>query len=408
MLGTVRDAALAIADRGTAAWALARSAELINRGPGLMSDVPPPDVVAELIAEAEPLATGDPAAETALLVARAFAGVDDDPETLAWGAQAADQARAVGDPVLISMALDALTGSHLALGDVAAAREDVDERLERLSRVRPMARNGLEISDAYGMATVVLFAEGDFAGARARADIQARLPFHCEDGHLATARGLKVDAMAGEIERVLVDAELFRRGWVRAGRPVARALAGGAYAVAMVHGLRGDAAARSEWVEIAAQLGAVMDRAADSDQAWAPTFDAILALHQGDLGAALSLVASRPADFRTCGGGEWRPWYAALWAESAVLARAPGAAEGLVEARPIVARNPSAAAMVERAAALAEGDSERLVDLAATLADQGCRYQAARTLVLAGGSHAAEGRAAMAALGAAPMAEPAG
>jgi hypothetical protein len=73
----------------------------------------------------------------------------------------------------------------------------------------------------------------------------------------------------------------------------------------------------------------------------------------------------------------------------------------------MAAPNPTAAAMVERAAALAAGERDRLVDLASTLDDAGCRYQAARTLVLAGGPHAAEGRAAMAALGAAPMAEPA-
>jgi hypothetical protein len=64
------------------------------------------------------------------------------------------------------------------------------------------------------------------------------------------------------------------------------------------------------------------------------------------------------------------------------------------------------AAVVERAAALADGDTERLVALADVLAATGCRYQAARTLVLAGGDHADRGRDAMAALGAAPMAEP--
>jgi hypothetical protein len=74
----------------------------------------------------------------------------------------------------------------------------------------------------------------------------------------------------------------------------------------------------------------------------------------------------------------------------------------------MVAPNPTAAAMVERAAALAAGDRDRLVEVAASLAGTGCRYQAARALVLAGGPHAVEGRAAMAALGAAPMAEPAG
>jgi hypothetical protein len=115
-----------------------------------------------------------------------------------------------------------------------------------------------------------------------------------------------------------------------------------------------------------------------------------------------------PAELVTWDGGEWRPWYAALWAEAAVLAGDPAADQRLADARPLVAPNPIAAAMVERAAALAAGERDRLVEVAAPLAQAGCPYQAARTLILAGGAHAAEGRAAMAALGAAPMAEPAG
>jgi len=64
--------------------------------------------------------------------------------------------------------------------------------------------------------------------------------------------------------------------------------------------------------------------------------------------------------------------------------------------------------MVRRAAAVATGERDGLVEAAAVQAGAGCVYQAARTLILAGGPHAAEGRDAMAALGAAPMAEPAG
>jgi hypothetical protein len=131
-------------------------------------------------------------------------------------------------------------------------------------------------------------------------------------------------------------------------------------------------------------------------------------LHRGDHGEAVARMTFHPADLVTWDGGEWRPWYAAVWAEAAVLAGDPAAAERLVDARPMVAPNPTTAAMVERAAALAAGERDRLVDLAGTLAEAGCRYQAARTLVLAGGPHAVVGRAAMAALGAAPMAERAG
>jgi hypothetical protein len=408
VLAEVRDAALAVGARDRAAYALARSAELANRGPGLMSDVPPPRAVIAMIAEAEPLAEGSPAAQAAVLVAKAFARPEAKPETMVLATRAVDSAREVGDPMLISMALDALTACHLARGDIPAALADLDERLDVLSHARPTARLGLEYSDAYNMGAEVLLTVGDFAGARERVDTNARLPFHVEGRHLALSRRLKVDALAGDIERVLADAELFRQGWIKAGRPVTPTLGGGAYAVAMVHGLRGDAEARVEWLAITADLGSDVADLGGCRLAWVPTYDAILALHEGNPGRAVSLMTIHPSELVTWDGGEWRPWYAALWAEAAVLARDPTAAQRLAEARPLVDRNPIAAAMVERAAALATGERARLVGLAAAQADAGCPYQAGRTLILAGGPHAAEGRAAMAALGAAPMAEPAG
>ena len=410
VLAEVRDAALAVGARDRAAYALARSAELANRGPGLMSDVPPPRAVLAMIAEAEPLAEGSPAAEAAVLVARAFARPEAEPGTMDLATRAVDSARQVADPMLISMALDALTACHLARGDIPAALADLDERLDVLTHARPTAPLGLEYSDAYNMGAEVLLAVGDFAGARERVDTNARLPFHIEGRHLALSRRLKVDAMAGDIERVLADSELFRQGWIKAGRPVTPTLGGGAYAVAMVHGLRGDAEARAEWLAITADLGSDVADLGGCQLAWVPTYDAILALHEGEPGRAVALMALHPAELVTWDGGEWRPWYAALWAEAAVLAGDPAAARRLADARPLVAANPVAATMLERAAALATGERERgqLVEAAATQAEAGAVYQAARSLILAGGSHAAEGRAAMAALGAAPMAEPAG
>jgi hypothetical protein len=115
-----------------------------------------------------------------------------------------------------------------------------------------------------------------------------------------------------------------------------------------------------------------------------PTFDAILALHQGDPAEALARMTLHLSDLRTWDGGEWRPWYAALWAEAAVLAGDPAAAQRLADARPMVARNRSRAPWSSgppRPPAIATGWSSW-----PTLARTGCRYQAARTLVLAGGT----------------------
>ena len=71
-----------------------------------------------------------------------------------------------------------------------------------------------------------------------------------------------------------------------------------------------------------------------------------------------------------------------------------------------MAGNPIAGAIVERAQALLDDDRERLLATAAAFDAAGCRYQSARTMVLAGGDHAARGAAALADLGLAPMTTP--
>jgi hypothetical protein len=62
--------------------------------------------------------------------------------------------------------------------------------------------------------------------------------------------------------------------------------------------------------------------------------------------------------------------------------------------------------MVERAAALADGDADRLAAAAAALEPTGCAYQWARTLVMAGGEHREAGEAALERMGATPMGMP--
>ncbi|HET6951134.1 MAG TPA: LuxR C-terminal-related transcriptional regulator, partial [Acidimicrobiales bacterium] len=246
------DAAVAGGEPGLAAYALARSAELLNRGPGIIAAQPPPGTLDALLSEAEPLAAGAPRAQIAILTARAF----DLPETDAAAREAAERAVAaahdLGDPLLESGALDALSAIHLGRGDVPAAVAAVTARLDLLARVRPAAHNGMEISDGYAMASEIALTAGDFAAARRYADTLAALPFHSEEGHLATSRRMSVDALAGDLARVLVDAERFRSGWERAGRPVATSLGKGAYAVTMVHGLRDDDEARAEWFAVVA------------------------------------------------------------------------------------------------------------------------------------------------------------
>ena len=132
-------------------------------------------------------------------------------------------------------------------------------------------------------------------------------------------------------------------------------------------------------------------------------FDALLLLHRGQLADALHLLNTPPEDFRSWHNGQWRPWYSALWAETAVLAGHPGAAGRVRRARLGAAGNPVAAAIVSRAAALAGADRGELLAAAAALSAAGCHYQWARTLIFAGGQERDRGQAAMAGMGATDM-----
>ena len=75
-------------------------------------------------------------------------------------------------------------------------------------------------------------------------------------------------------------------------------------------------------------------------------------------------------------------------------------------ARVMTTDNPIARALVDRADAIARNDRDELLRTASTLAVHGCRYQWARTLVLAGGAERLKGEEALARMGTTPMALP--
>ena len=152
----------------------------------------------------------------------------------------------------------------------------------------------------------------------------------------------------------------------------------------------------------AAAIAAVRAWPAGNPGGYAATFDAMLLLHRGDAKAALERVAPEPEQVWKWVTWIWLHWYVALRAEAAVLAGHPSARDRVVAARAMVAGNPIASAQVERAEALLDGDLPRLLATADAFDTAGCRYQRARTLVLAGGEHAMAGTAALAELGLAP------
>ena len=86
-----------------------------------------------------------------------------------------------------------------------------------------------------------------------------------------------------------------------------------------------------------------------------------------------------------------------------MLAGHSDASRHLAAARPIVAGNSIATAILDRAAALLGDDHGRLPAIAAAFETADCPYQRARTLILAGGDTASTGHAALVDLGLTPQ-----
>ena len=103
----------------------------------------------------------------------------------------------------------------------------------------------------------------------------------------------------------------------------------------------------------------------------------------------------------------WLHWYVALRAEAAVLAGASGRRRprGTRPGRSSPAtRSPAPSWTEPRRCSMRT--RKRLLATAVAFDAAGCRYQSARTLVLAGGDHADRGAAALADLGFAPVTPP--
>jgi predicted ATPase/DNA-binding CsgD family transcriptional regulator len=400
------EAAVRAGDRTGAAADLARNAELVNRGPGLMATSPRPGEAAALIAEGWALADADLAAHARLLTAEAFDSKTTDPATVVLIDRALALARRVGDPLIESAVLDQLTAVQLATGDVRAAAASARRRTELLEPLEVTAFAGMEFFDGYIMATECAVAAGDLVAARRLAERLRDLPFYREEDHLATSRLLVVTALAGDWAETVALAERFREGWERAGRRRAGNLTRGAYAAATVHGLRGDDRARAEWLEVVEAL-ATPGRAL-SEFRFGEFFDALLLLHRGLAVAAAQLLVTPPEDLDEWHNGMWRPWYAAVWAEAAVLGGHEDAASRLERAREAACGNPIATAVVDRSAALhgSGGGHDGLIAAASALRRAGCRYQWARTLVLMDGEHRQRGEAELASMAATPMVWP--
>jgi predicted ATPase len=377
------DLALSLGDTRGAARDLAWMSLNIVRAPGLMAEAHTAEDGAALLAEATATSDGSDIVEATITVANAFA--DYVGLTVAQADHAVAVAHGAGDETLEDAALDLLTALHLRFNDLPSAAEVVRRREELVTNMPMSPVNGFEFSDHYLYGSEVLLAAGDLRGAAEYADRAAQLPFHRDSEFLGLARRIQVHAIAGHFDDVLPDASRFLTSWRRDGRPVIPNLAKCAYAVAMVHGILGDTAARAEWTHVTDDL--LGDQESPSRFAWASAFDALVDLHGGSCAAAVERLTVDIDDERLwwhAGQTMYRPWYAAIWAEAAALCGLDDTPDRLARASDATRHNPVTAAMVHRAAAIATGDRRAVADLAPTFAALGCPYQEERSRVLAG------------------------
>jgi len=381
------DDAVASGDRAAAAQDLAWMSIYTNQAPGIMASVPTDEDDSRTLLDAQALAHGSRTGHAAAATASACRFPPGRPDGDGVVRRAVELARESGLPLLESAALDQMSTHYLARHDYGGALEALSRRGEVLDRIPLSASSAFQVNDYLLMASEVHLAVGDLPAAGRFADRLATLPCYRQQDHLALGRRIKVEALAGDLDDAARDGDRFLWSWQRAGRPVASNLGPTTYAVAMVHGLLGDEKRRRQWLDVTSRLVAhrPTQRPEGRVSGWAPTMDALVWLDQGRPDLALDRLEADIDDDDVWGRWNtalWLPWYAALWAEAAVLGHHPEAAARLRRSRSAVQANPIATAVVDRAADLAGGDRADLDRHARTFAALHCSYQERRTRML--------------------------
>ena len=339
-------------DPVAAALALARAGELLNRFPG-MFDARTVQDAERYLADASALAPHNPHVATAIQVARAGYAATGDAPGPERARAALEAARAVGDPILESSALDALIAAEIFRLDMTTAHRLTVKRVERLRTARADdPATGLELKDALHVSVFCALGVGDLDSALAMARAQHDLPFLREARDIADEELMAPMALAGDLAAAVEAGEGFLADWTAAGKPPAAGRALGPTAVALAHGLLGDHAARQRWLSVVAEIRGVPHADASRGTGYGELFEAMLHLRENRPHEAFDTLTA-PGD-RGMYGHVFHQWTAALTAEAAVRAGRPDAEQWIWRAAAASTGNPIATAITHRATALAK------------------------------------------------------
>jgi hypothetical protein len=368
---------------------LATVVEIHARLPGVTGEPPPDAELEALLAQAREAAVpGDRLAEGWIAMAQAW--VPFRSQELGPAERAVALAREVDDPVLLSAALDAIAGLHLAAGRPGLALAATRERARAAARMTgSRGRQFLERRDYLYMLAVGHTRVGRLREALPVIEEGRLVELEAGVDYGAFARGLDCLFMLGEWDQVERHLEEFVRVWEAAGRPTAGFARMELTMGAVLHGLRGD---HERWLRFrdvslrlgTARMGDVDPRSGHPGVGVLLVCDAAIDLHFGRYAEAAERLRLAPAEV----SGWARSTWGAVRAEAYVRAGEAEAARAIAEGQDVVDEDAVAAAWILRARALLAADEAQLRAARDAFAALGMPYELARTQLDLGGAEA--------------------
>jgi hypothetical protein len=386
--------ASAAGDNRIAAIVQADAAALAGRCPALFTTPLSREEILALIDQAKDLApAGDLEVATHLALASAWAGARGPTvPTEAQAREALERTAELGDPTLISSALDAAAAAAAHDGHFKESSRYSLERLQLLDRLpRHDPKVGGEIADIFHMASEAAVGAGELGAALA----SARNSYHDDTNQglpqFAATHLLPPLVLRGEFDEAVEQAMVMRQGWERAGRPPAGWMSPAFFAAALVHG-----AARGRGRVREVDGARNVDRSGDGSTELQALFRTPRRVAPGTARASTTSATAEGCD--SYYDSRYAPYLEAVRMETAVVAGSDDAEEQLATAQRLAPENDFVAAQLLRAAGRLHHDETALKESVAGWEAIGARFERACTLLLLP-DRVDEGTAELAALG---------